>query len=271
MLYSESPLGKKVAYIDQYNPDLLFVIPRQVKRIEIGISHQLPFYGVDRWHAFELSWLNPKGKPEVAMARFVFPCETPWLVESKSFKLYLNSFNQTSFKNKEEVREILQRDLSDKVSGVVTVTMRSLDEACITTENFTSISLDDLDIAIDTYEVNPQFLTCEEDTIQESVHTHLLKSNCSVTGQPDWGSLEISYQGRKINHSGLLRYIISFRNHNEFHEQCVERIFMDILRQCKPQQLSVDACFTRRGGLDINPFRTTEKNKMPKEKRLMRQ
>lgn len=267
-----SPLGKTVNYIDSYDANLLFPIPRKAKRDEIGIVGRLPFYGVDVWNGFELSWLNAKGKPIVGIAQFVFPCESPAIIESKSFKLYLNSFNQTIFNTKQAVVNLLETDLSERAQAPVTVQVQFLSEMReFQVGNYTSFCLDDLDIEVSRYDVCPEYLTVESEKITETVHSHLLKANCLVTGQPDWGSVEISYTGNKINHAGLLKYIISFRKHNEFHEQCIERIFMDILTRCKPSELTVEGRFVRRGGLDINPFRSTNKLKTPGTRRLVRQ
>ena len=266
-----SPLGKTVTYIDRYDKHLLFPVARKPKRDEIGISEPLPFKGVDIWNSYEVSWLNLQGKPVVAVAEFIFPCDTPFLIESKSFKLYLNSFNQTPFDSMSTVQQLLTTDLAAATKGAVSVTLMPL-KNCQQQPlaSLAGICLDDLDITCNTYTVEPQFLTVEAVVLKETLYSDLLKSNCLVTGQPDWGSIQISYTGKKINHEGLLRYFISFRNHNEFHEQCVERIFMDIMHYCAPQQLAVYARYTRRGGLDINPFRSTG-NEIPENSRLCRQ
>ena len=255
-----SPLGKPTAYQSEYTPSLLFSIPRQSKREEIGIANgTLPFFGVDIWNAYELSWLNLRGKPQLAIATFTVPADSPNIVESKSFKLYLNSFNQTKLDSPEDLIERLRIDLSAGFGAPVQVKLTM-------PESFTSLQmgelegllLDRLDIEVMQYTPNPSLLCANHDEaiVEETLVSHLLKSNCLVTGQPDWGSVQIRYVGPQINQEGLLQYLIGFRNHNEFHEQCVERIFMDILRQCRPQKLSVYARYTRRGGLDINPWRT---------------
>lgn len=255
-----SPLGKEATYISHYNRDLLFPIPRKSKRDEIHVPANLPFKGVDIWNAYELSWLNPKGKPVVALGEFILPCESPNIIESKSLKLYLNSFTNTLFSSVAEVAQRIQQDLSDYAGAKVTVKITSIAEfSAMQIQSFRGICLDDLDITCNEYHVTPSFLTTEKNNVTETVYSNLLKSNCLVTGQPDWGSVQIHYTGNQIQHAGLLQYLVSFRNHNEFHEQCVERIFMDILQYCQPQQLTVHACYTRRGGLDINPFRSTER------------
>lgn len=248
----KSGLGKKTRYVDQYDPSILFPIPREEKRREMGIPAQLPFSGKDIWYGYELSWLNQKGKPEVVIAIFEFPCDSHSIVESKSFKLYLNSFNQTHFPSRENVREVLARDLSHACGNLVQVEFINR----LPQDEFSGICLDSLDIATDIYQVTPSLLKCRDEIVQESLFSHLLKSNCLVTGQPDWATLYIHYKGPQIDHSSLLKYIISYRQHLEFHEQCIERIFTDLLRKCRCEKLTVFGKFTRRGGLDINPFRS---------------
>ncbi|HYC42660.1 MAG TPA: NADPH-dependent 7-cyano-7-deazaguanine reductase QueF [Noviherbaspirillum sp.] len=254
-----SPLGKPTAYQAEYTPSLLFPIPREQKRLEIGVSGTLPFFGMDIWNAYELSWLNARGKPQVAIASFTVPADSPNIIESKSFKLYLNSFNQTRIESPEALIEMLRTDLSNGFGSSVQVKL-SLPEAFSGLEmgELEGLLLDRLDIEVTEYSPNPGILKAnhEEAIVEETFVSHLLKSNCLVTGQPDWGSVQIHYVGPQIDQERLLQYLIGFRNHNEFHEQCVERIFMDIMRQCKPQKLSVYARYTRRGGLDINPWRT---------------
>ena len=249
-------LGKAVDYNNAYSPALLFPIAREQGRALIGIQESLPFFGEDYWRAFELSWLNPQGKPIVCMASFCFPCTTPFLIESKSLKLYLNSFNQHVFYSQENVKKTLERDLYQASGGMVSVDFISLD-APVILEPIAGILLDDLEITTSVYTVQPDFLTTLNGQVSETLSSHLLKSNCPVTGQPDWASVTIQYTGPKINSEGLLKYIISFRHHDEFHEQCVERMFMDIMQRCRPSVLSVYARYTRRGGLDINPFRSS--------------
>ncbi|WP_018151106.1 NADPH-dependent 7-cyano-7-deazaguanine reductase QueF [Leeia oryzae] len=275
-----SPLGKAVTYCDHYNPSLLFPIPRQQKRDEIGVAAgKLPFMGVDIWNGYELSWLNSKGKPQVALAVFTIPADSPNLIESKSFKLYLNSFNQTRLDSVTALRELLVKDLSQAAGASVGVQILGVDR--FEGQKLAELQghlIDVLDIEVDQYSPNPDLLglqlSAEEDgeaPVEETLVSNLLKSNCLVTGQPDWGSVQIHYVGQQINHEGLLRYLIGFRQHNEFHEQCVERIFTDIMRQCKPIKLSVYARYTRRGGLDINPFRTNFPQGLPENTRTARQ
>ncbi|QFI40052.1 NADPH-dependent 7-cyano-7-deazaguanine reductase QueF [Moritella marina ATCC 15381] len=253
-------LGQKTEYISQYQPSLLQPVPRQLNRDDLALSDQLPFTGCDLWNLYELSWLNSKGKPIVAVAEVKVCATSVNLIESKSFKLYLNSFNQTRFTSTQEVTETLQRDLASCAEGAVTVEMfDDLDTAPSQITKISGTCIDHLDIDVDGYEFNAALLQGAADNseqVDEIIYSHLLKSNCLVTNQPDWGSVYIAYQGNKIDQEALLRYLISFRQHNEFHEQCVERIFTDIMHFCKPEQLTVYARYTRRGGLDINPFRT---------------
>ncbi len=276
----QSQLGKASAYSDRYDPSLLFPIPRAGKREEIGIHGAAPFFGADLWTAFELSWLTPRGKPQVALAHVTVPCETPHIVESKSFKLYLNSFNNTPFASADEVRDRIRADISEAVwrgapsaspVGVKLVLPEAFDREPV--HELDGVDLDRLDIECTQYTPAPELLTAAfgEQPVEETLVSRLLKSNCLVTGQPDWGSVQIRYSGPQIDQGQLLRYLVSFRNHNEFHEQCVERIFMDIRERCKPTRLSVYARYTRRGGLDINPFRTSHPDRLPANVRTARQ
>ena len=285
-LPEQSQLGKVASYIDQYDASLLFPIPRAVKRAEIGITGTLPFVGADMWSAFELSWLNLRGKPQVTLAHFTVPCETPNIIESKSFKLYLNSFNNTRFADVEAVRERLRRDLSEAVWRPATpqagsapppsIGVRILQSDLFDREpvhELDGLSLDRLDVACDRYTPAPDLLKVAqgEAPVSEVLVSNLLKSNCLVTGQPDWGSVQIRYSGTPIDQESLLQYLVSYRNHNEFHEQCVERIFMDIWTRCQPIRLAVYARYTRRGGLDINPFRSSYAQALPPNIRTARQ
>ena len=269
-----SPLGRPVAYRDTYAPELLFPIERQLKRAELGLrADALPFVGEDLWNAWELSWLDLRGKPVVAIGRFRVPASTPRLVESKSLKLYLNAFNQQKFADVAAVRETIARDLSVAAGGRVVVEIEPLLLRPQRNEGYPEgVCLDALDIDIDTYQPTPDFLSAAGDgEVVETLYSHLLKSNCLVTGQPDWGMVVLRYRGPAIDREGLLRYIVSFREHNEFHEQCVERVFCDVLERCRPSELSVWARYTRRGGLDINPFRATHAVLRPDERMEIRQ
>lgn len=258
----ESELGQSSSYDPHYNPKRLFAIPRAVKRQEIGIDPtSIPFYGFDCWNHYEVSWLNEKGKPVVAVAEIIYDCATPYLVESKSLKLYFNSLNNTKFKGMEEVRMIVEQDLAKHLEGPVQVRLLSLKEKELVRIESAPAGecIDDLDVTCSVYLVEPSYLFTEKNQVKETLYSDLLKSNCLVTNQPDWGSVQIAYEGHQINREGLLKYLVSFRNHNEFHEQCIERIFIDIMTHCKPEKLTVYGRYTRRGGLDINPYRSTEK------------
>lgn len=252
-------LGQHTSYPTDYDASLLFPIVRQIKRDELGLSGTLPFFGADIWNGYEVSWLNLRGKPQIAIATFIVPADSPNLIESKSFKLYLNSYNQTRLANHEALLTQLRIDLS-RVAGATVQVRLILPEAFpnLKMGELDGESLDRLDIDIDNYTLNLAALSVQRDVpvIEQTLVSHLLKSNCLVTGQPDWASVQIHYAGAPIDQAGLLRYLVGFRNHNEFHEQCVERIFVDIMRACQPIKLSVYARYTRRGGLDINPWRT---------------
>lgn len=254
------PLGKPTEYVSIYTPSLLCPIPRKEGRQALEIEQdKLPFQGVDLWTSYELSWLDPNGKPHVAIGKFYFPASSPSMVESKSFKLYLNSYNQTRFNTLSEVISTLETDLSTTCGGPVIVHVLPLNK--ITQDglsHFAAENIDGLDIQVDAYEISRTLLRTEEGSpkIKESLSSDLLKTNCPVTGQPDWASVVVNYFGRPIDRAGLLKYIISYREHQGFHENCVEQIFMDILSRCKPDQLTVVARYTRRGGLDINPIRS---------------
>ncbi|EKN4075578.1 NADPH-dependent 7-cyano-7-deazaguanine reductase QueF [Yersinia enterocolitica] len=271
---AELTLGKPTAYCDNYDVTLLQAVPRSMNREPLGLyPDNLPFHGADIWTLYELSWLNNKGLPQVAVGEISLNADSVNLIESKSFKLYLNSFNQTAFTDWESVRTTLQQDLSACAQGEVSVTLYRLDEMTHQPiANFSGECLDEQDICIDSYEFNADYLqgAAGKNRVTESLVSHLLKSNCLITHQPDWGSVQISYSGPQINREALLRYLISFRHHNEFHEQCVERIFNDIMRFCQPETLSVYARYTRRGGLDINPWRSNT-NFVPLAGRLARQ
>ena len=271
---ADSPLGKIAAYRSDYAPELLFPIARQGKRDELQLRGTLPFFGVDIWNAYEVSWLNMRGKPQVAIATITAPADSPNIVESKSFKLYLNSFNQTRLANEEALLALLREDLSSGFGAPVQVSLTLPEQfGQLKMGELDGLLLDRLDLEIDSYAPAPEQLTASFDAapVEEKLVSHLLKSNCLVTGQPDWASVQIHYVGPQIDQESLLRYLIGFREHNEFHEQCVERIFVDILRKCKPQKLAVYARYTRRGGLDINPWRTNFSSARPPNLRNARQ
>ena len=267
-------LGQKTEYASQYDRTLLQPVPRALNRDGLGITQNQPFtIGADIWTAYEISWLNEKGLPQVAIADIYLDYQSQNLIESKSFKLYLNSFNQSKFTDFNAVQQIMQQDLSECAQGDVKVRLNPVsvyDSQKI--DHLQGDCIDEQDIEITSYEFSTDWLKdCVSDEIvEEKLVSHLLKSNCLITNQPDWGTLHIHYVGNKIDHEKLLRYVVSFRQHNEFHEQCVERIFCDLMHYAKPEKLTVYARYTRRGGLDINPFRSNFEN-LPKNLRLARQ
>lgn len=267
-------LGQKTEYASQYDRTLLQPVPRALNRDGLGITQKQPFtIGADIWTAYEISWLNEKGLPQVAIADIYLDYQSQNLIESKSFKLYLNSFNQSKFTDFNAVQQTMQRDLSECAQGDVKVRLNPVavyDSQKI--DHLQGDCIDEQDIEITSYEFNADWLKdCVSDEIvEEKLVSHLLKSNCLITNQPDWGTLHIHYVGKKIDHEKLLRYVVSFRQHNEFHEQCVERIFCDLMHYAKPEKLTVYARYTRRGGLDINPFRSNFEN-LPENLRLARQ
>ena len=269
-----SPLGKASEYIATYTPSLLFPIPRAAKWAELGLTAEtLPYQGVDFWNCFELSWLLPSGKPVVAIGEFAIAADSPNIIESKSFKLYLNSLNQTVFAEPAALVAVLEKDLSAAAGKPVAVRVRSLQE--VEAEGVALLPgtcIDDLDVSIHGYgQPQPELLRCDPARqVEESLHSHLLRSNCPVTGQPDWGSVVVQYRGPALDRASLLAYLVSFREHADFHEQCVERIFLDLQALLKPQQLTVYARYVRRGGLDINPYRSTDPIR-PDNRRLVRQ
>ena len=271
----DSALGKHVAGSNAYDPTLLFPIPRVSGRDALGFGATLSFHGVDIWNAYELSWLDERGKPQVAIGEFRIPASSPNLIESKSFKLYLNSLNQTRFADIDEVSRVLGADLSAAASSPIELVVREVGSpAPPPIEILEGECIDDLDIDIDHYgPPRAGFIELDvaDETVEESLVSHLLKSNCPVTGQPDWASVQIRYRGRKIDRAGLLRYLVSYRNHDDFHEQCVERIFRDLVSRCAPEHLTVHARYTRRGGLDINPWRSNRASMDACNPRLLRQ
>ncbi|CAN5668894.1 NADPH-dependent 7-cyano-7-deazaguanine reductase QueF [soil metagenome] len=267
---ADSALGRAVAYPRRYDPALLFPIPRAQGRDALGIAAgALPFTGHDRWHAYELGWLDARGKPAVATATFTVPADSPQLVESKSLKLYLNSLNGERFDSAAAVRLRIAEELTLAAGAAVSVEfgLPALDA------DAPAQSIDGCEIDFDGYHTpTPDLLACDPDLVtEETLQSALLKSNCPVTGQPDWASVHIAYRGPRIDRAGLLRYLVSYREHAGFHEQCVERMFLDLLARCRPERLSVEARYTRRGGLDINPWRATPGQPPPAPGRDLRQ
>ncbi|WP_426774066.1 NADPH-dependent 7-cyano-7-deazaguanine reductase QueF [Proteus faecis] len=267
-------LGKETQYHDQYDAGLLQGVPRSLNRDSLSLTAEnLSFHGGDIWTMYELSWLNSKGLPQVAIGHVELDATTENLIESKSFKLYLNSFNQTRFESWDIVEKTLLNDLTACAKGKVNLTIYPLSH--FTSQpivDFAGECIDEQDIEIDNYQFDVQWLneSTTDTLVEETLVSHLLKSNCLITNQPDWGSVAIQYKGKKIDREKLLRYLVSFRQHNEFHEQCVERIFHDIMQLCTPETLTVYARYTRRGGLDINPWRSNCEF-VPEISRLARQ
>lgn len=272
---SNSPLGKKTNYAIslEYNPELLFPIARSSKRDELGIDSQsLPFYGVDIWNHYEVSWLNQQGLPRVAVAVIEVPATSEFIFESKSLKLYFNSFNNFKIESSDELREIIICDLSKIVRKPVVVKIISLNNEELYLNNTSGTCVDDFDVKITEYSVNPKLLrSTVQKVVNETIYSNLLRSNCLITNQPDWATIIINYSGAKIDHASFLKYIVSFRNHNEFHEQCIERVFVHLMENCNLTELTVIGRFTRRGGIDINPIRSTNLNVARDNLRLMRQ
>ncbi|WP_250311563.1 NADPH-dependent 7-cyano-7-deazaguanine reductase QueF [Rickettsia endosymbiont of Oedothorax gibbosus] len=257
----ETILGKQNSYIDVYDNSLLQPISRKFAREQLQIIGDLPFYGFDIWNCYEVSWLNQTGKPEIRILEFMVSSDSPNIIESKSLKLYLNSFSNTKLSSSEQVIELITRDLGLIFGSDVIVFLKDLESYDGTRlQSFSGINLDKLDVTITNFEISqnlPKLLEDNTKIVDEVLYSNLLKSNCLVTNQPDWASVQISYRGKKIDHSSLLKYLVSFRNHNEFHEQCIERIFCDISKFCIPDELTVYARYTRRGGIDINPIRSS--------------
>ncbi len=264
---------QRTKYLTTYTPSLLDPIARRGQRQALGLADDnLPFEGEDVWRAYEFTWLNEKGKPEVAVADFVMAGDSINLIESKSLKLYLGSYANTVFKYRDEVIRTLKSDLTDTVQAPVDVSLADLNE--IQREGigqFGGTSLDELDIDFVDYLCNPDLLELEGSVnVRENLHTHLFRSLCPLTGQPDFASVQVQYKGAGISHVGLLRYLISYREHAEFAEQVAERIFVDIMKRCSPKQLGVTARYTRRGGIEINAYRSFGES-LPPGVRLWRQ
>lgn len=272
MHLTDAPLGKTSDYPDRYSPGLLFPVPRDDNRRRIGLADgRWPWFGEDVWQAWEVSWLRPNGVPAVAWAEIRVPAASASLIESKSLKLYLNSLNQDVFSSADRVREVIEQDLSSASGASVSVSLFDINEPqriVGTPEGF--VLIDDEPVTDIGYDYCPERLSASGPGVTEKLCSHLLKSNCPVTGQPDWGSLLVEYTGPALARDGLLAYVVGFRQQQDFHEHCVETIFTDIMRECQPEQLTVCARYTRRGGLDINPWRSTATGEAPRI-RLIRQ
>lgn len=257
-------LGRHTPAVQGYSPHLLYAIPRATARMKLGLCEPLPFHGIDLWHAYEMSWLDRSGKPVVWVGRFGVPATSPNLVESKSFKLYLNSLNNTRFPNDEAARATIMSDIGGAAGAAVTLELFPVAAAALAGMRLSGECLDSLSITPGAGEPTAAQLQIDpERTVEEVLFSHLLRSLCPVTGQPDWATVWLHYRGTAIEHSSLLQYIIAYREHQDFHEQCVERMFRDIAQRCAPQFLHLQAFYTRRGGMDINPFRSTDANASP--------
>lgn len=269
----DTPLGRSSDFIDEYMPSLLCPVPRWDARETLELEDTtLPFHGMDIWNAYELSWLNEKGKPQVALAELIVPCTSPNIIESKSLKLYLNSFANSRFESRDRVVATISADLA-RVAGapvdVRVMTLREAERQPVWEEHGQLV--DTLDVSFEHFDYRPELLLTDQGPEQTDVLvSHLLRSHCPVTNQPDWGTVQIRYTGRPISPASFLRYVVSLRNHQGFHEQIVEQVFVDLSRHCEPRQLSVYGRFTRRGGLDINPFRSNYED-TPPNRRTIRQ
>ena len=260
---NDLPLGRRVDYPRRYDRSVLRRIERRTGRETIGITGSLPFTGEDVWHCYEFSWLAPTGIPRVAVLTLRVPVDSPYIVESKSLKLYLNGFAGTTFEGPDVVVERIEGDLGREAGEAVRVTMEAPDDTQ-TPGNFESDCLDGLSVTTERYQRAPQLLTSTGDSGRDAVHTHLFRTLCPVTGQPDWGSVAIDYRGRLIDRASLLRYLVSYRDTAVFHEVAAEQLFVDLHEATGATDLTVDARFLRRGGIDINPFRSTSRSDAPR-------
>jgi 7-cyano-7-deazaguanine reductase len=268
----QAPLGHATGYPDTYDPAQLFAVSRTPGRAVLGLTHALPFTGSDLWTAYELTWLDSRGKPAIAIATIEVPASSASIVESKSMKLYLGSFAQSSFASADALVAVIEHDLSTKTGGKVRVTLK--DPITFAGERIAELegeSLDTLPVDCSVYEVDPASLIASGAKVDEALTTNLFRSVCPVTGQPDIASMRIAYRGAQIDRPGLLRYLVSYRRHPGFHEHCVERIFVDLVSRCRCEQLTINARFTRRGGIDINPFRANAPVAIPPNVRTARQ
>ena len=267
-----SPLGRATSYAEHYDPGLLFAVDRAPQRALLGLDGDLPFRGADVWTAYELSWLDAGGKPQIGIATFDVPASSPRLVESKSVKLYLTALNQTRFAAASEVGAAIAQDLSHATGAKVAVTLTlPRDFGSLPHGELGGECLDELPLGAENGALSPELLGAAGPIVEESVYSRLFRSVCPVTGQPDYASVQLAYRGARIDRGGLLRYLVSYRRHPGFHEHCVERIFTDVWRRCRPEALSVHARFTRRGGIDINPYRTSGDEPPPPNTRTARQ
>ena len=259
------PLGEAAKYSEGYSTERLFPMPRVEGRSTVGLEQAPAWVGADVWTGYEFSWLNTRGKPQVAVLRITVDAASTHIVESKSMKLYLNGYAQTRFDHADEVRGRLTADLSVAFGAQVQVALLALDDSQLEVALPAGQSLDDVDIEISDYQRNPSLLALssgnvatDSKPVSEALITHLFRSLCPVTAQPDWASLTVAYTGAAIDRAGLLKYLVSYRQHQAFHETTIERIYTDIWQRCQPQRLQVRGYFLRRGGLDISPMRSSE-------------
>ena len=251
-------LGQQTSYPDEYSPGLLVAIARAENRAAMGLGVNLPFQGVDIWNAWELTWLENSGRPNVATLQLQVPAESPNIIESKSLKLYLNSYSMSRFDTAEDVCSRIAGDLSGCADAEVAVSLETANSASgANADSLPGSCIDDLDVECNTWDVDASLLQADQSSIvSAALYSNLLRSLCPVTSQPDFGSVLVNYEGPAIDPASLLRYVVSFRQHKDFHEACVERMFLDIKKHCRPTRLAVYARFQRRGGIDINPFRS---------------
>lgn len=259
----DTPLGKPTSYADGYDPTLLVPMARSQSRREQGLPAAPDWAGVDLWRSYEFSWLNVEGLPRIAGLTLEVDAASPRMVESKSMKLYLNGFAQTRFESEDAVRQRLDVDLGAAFGAAVAARLEPLSALAGAVPVLPGTCLDDLPVTTDVYQPDPSLLRCGARAVAETVHTELFRSVCPVTGQPDWASVLIRYQGSAIDHQALLRYLISFRQHAAFHETTVERIYADIDERCGCERLLVAGYFLRRGGIDINPIRADRAGPWP--------
>lgn len=273
MAGSELQLGKHTEYRFDYDASLLDPISRAEGRASWFSGGELPFVGTDIWNAYEVSWLDSRGLPQVRLAKIDVPCNSPNIIESKSMKLYFNSLNQSQFDDEATLLKYLRNDLSACAGGPVGVYLFPVDRAAeFSPTVLPGDCLDEQEVDIEHYHPAPACLRVTNDEVAEvCFHSHLLRSLCPVTGQPDWASIVIRMRGPAIDPEGLLQYIVSYRLHQDFHEQCVERIFSDIQTRIKPLWLEVYARYLRRGGIDINPWRSSRGVELPPDWRGLRQ
>lgn len=270
-------LGQSTDYPTSYCPDILYPISRQLGRESLALPAEQLSLGVDFWHCFEVSWLDNNHISQVAMLRLSIAANSPLIIESKSLKLYLNSLNFTIFDCQDSVLATIRRDLSACLQTQVEISLFELNQPdSLPIDKPDGVCIDkacqNKKIALST-QVDSGLLGMPSDgqMVKQSYYSHLLRSNCPVTNQPDWGTVQIDIESPLIDCANLLAYLLSYRQHNGFHEQCVEQIFCDLTCAFRPKTLMVRAWYTRRGGIDINPVRVSDLSLLPKPSRLIRQ